>query len=135
MELVDFVAKVCEVLLYYGLPLTAALPFGMLYGKWSPYVSMRLSILWALAFGLTGLAVSNPLVWFYVYWQYNLRGNVFFDKDPHFLDPFMFQARVYITLSPIWVAVIVTLATIYVLDRHERRQAHSCAPIPEGSVC
>ena len=133
--MVDFLIKVCEILLFYGLPLTSTLPFGMLYGKWSLNVSMSLSILCALVFGVTGLAISNTLVWFYRYWMENLRGSVFFDKDPHFLDPFMLQARMYIILSPIWVAVIVTLATIYVLDRPERRQAHSCAPIPERSVC
>ena len=127
MELVDFLARVAEILLFYGLPLTSTLPFGLLYGAWSSKVPLRLSFLWALAFGLAGLAISNTLVWFYGYWQDNLRGSVFFAKDPHFLDPFMLQARLYIILSPVWVAVIVTLATIYVLDRHWRRHTHSCA--------
>ena len=127
MELVDFLARVGEILLFCGLPLTFALPFGLLYGAWSSRVSMRRSFLWVLVFGLAGLAVSNALVWFYGYWRENLRGSIFFDQDPHFLDPFMLQARPYIILSPVWVAVVVTLATIYVLDRHEKRQAHDWA--------
>ena len=123
----DFLIKVSDILLFYGLPLTSTLPFGLLYGAWSSRVSLRLSFMWALALGLTGLAISNTLVWFYGYWQDNLRGNVFFNKDPHFLDPFMIQARLYIILSPVWVAVIVTLATICVLELHWRRRAYSDA--------
>ena len=88
---------------------------------------MRKSPLWALAFGLAGLAISNALIWFYRYWQYNLRGSVFFAKDPHFLDPFMIQARPFFILCPVFVAVIVTLGTICVLDLHWRRRACSDA--------
>ena len=127
MELGDFLIKVSEILLFYGLPLTSTLPFGLLYGAWSSRVSLRLSFIWALALGLAGLAISNTLVWFYRYWQYNLRGDPFFAKDPHFLDPFMIQARAVFILCPILVSVIVTLATICVLDLQWRRRAYSDA--------
>ena len=127
MALVDFPAMVSAVLLFYGLPLTSTLPFGLLYGAWPSEVSMRKSLRWALAFGLAGLAISNALIWFYRYWQYNLRGNVFFAKAPHFLDPFMIQARPVFDLCPVLVAVIVTLVTICVLDLHWRRRTYSDA--------
>ena len=125
--MVDFLAMGGAVLLFYGLPLTSTLPFGLLYGAWSSEVSMRKALLLALAFGLAGLAISNAMIWFYQYWQYNLRGNVYFDKDPHFLDPFMIQARAVFILSPVLVAVIVTLVAICVLDLHWRRRAYSDA--------
>ncbi len=125
--MVDFLSMVGAVLLFYGLPLTSTLPFGLVYGAWSSEVSMRRSLLCALALGLTGLAISNTLLWFYGYWQDNLRGSAFFAKDPHFLDPFMIQARPVFILCPILVSVIVTLATICVLDLQWRRRAYSDA--------
>ena len=125
--MVDFLAMVGAVLLFYGLPLTSTLPFGLLYGAWSSEVSMRKSLLCALAFGLAGLAISNALIWFYQYWQYNLRGGPFSGRDPYFLDPFMVEARPVLILCPILVSVIVTLATICVLDLQWRRRAYSDA--------
>ena len=127
MDLVDFLAKVFAVLLFYGLPLTCTLPFGLFYGAWSSEVSMRKSILWALAFGLAGIAISNTPILFYRYWQYNLRGGPLSGRDPHFLDPFMVEARPVFLVFPILVSVIVTLATICVLDLQWRRRAYSGA--------
>ena len=127
MGLVDFLAMVGAGLLFYGLPLTSTLPFGLLYGAWSSEVSMRKSLLCALAFGLAGLAISNTPILFYRYWQYNLRGGPFTGRDPHFLDPFMVEARPVFLVFPIVVSVIVTLATICFLDLQWRRRANSDA--------
>ena len=123
--MVDFLFKVIEILLFYGLPLTTTLSFGLLNGAWSSGVSMRRSLLCALALGLTGLVISNTLLWFYGFWQENLRGDIFFAKEPYFLDPFMIRAYSFFILSPIVTSVIATLATLYVLDIQWRRRANS----------
>ena len=85
--MLDFLLVLAN-LAYFGSPLLFGAVAGLGFGVFSSRISVRRSLLWGLAFGLVGVALTTGILQSYEYWNENLRSGALRAEQLRPLDDF-----------------------------------------------